>query len=499
MNEKIKRLVIVGGGTAGWMAAISMQRFTALSPLEITLVESSDIPTVGVGEATIPNIVKFNRNMALDEIDFIKKTQATFKLGIQFEDWCKQGTAFFHPFSDYGVDVDGVPFHQYLYRLQKDGEQVDLADYSICCGLARQNKFAQPISPPPNPLADYAYAYHLDAGLYAEYLRDEAKNRGVNHVIANVSKVNLNSQNGFIDSIALDNGNVLHGDFFIDCSGFKGLLIEQALNTGYESWEQWLFCDSALAIQTKSAGEIKPYTRCIAQGAGWQWNIPLQHRTGNGYVFSSDFENPQEAEKTLLQSINGETITDLKTIRFKPGRRKKIWNKNCFALGLASGFLEPLESTSISLIQTALAKLQTFFPHNGIDQASIDEVNRLHNTELERIRDFLILHYKLNQRNDTPFWQHCRDADIPDSLVHKIAMFKSRGHIVEYDHESFEAASWLTMFNGFGVTPDNVDIRATKVPCEKLREYTRQMKEAIEQAANASVSHQAFIAKHCQA
>ena len=497
MNQSVKHLVIVGGGTAGWMAAASMQKFTALSEFKITLIESADIPTVGVGEATIPNIVNFNRNLGIDELDFIRKTQATFKLGIQFEDWIKQGKHFFHPFSDYGVAVDGVPFHQYLNRLKKEGEQVELSDYSVCCALASQNKFAQPISPPPNPLADYAYAYHLDAGLYANYLKELAVGRGVNHVLGNVTQVDVDHDNGFITGIALDNGQKIEGDFFIDCSGFKGLLIEQALNTGYESWDQWLLTDTAIAIQTNSVGEPRPYTRCIARTAGWQWNIPLQHRTGNGYVFASQFEDVSTAQDRLSSAIEGETITDFKTIRFKPGRRKQIWNKNCFALGLASGFLEPLESTSISLIQTALAKLQTFFPQQGINQACIDEVNRLHNEELERIRDFLILHYKLNQREDSEFWQVCRDMPVPDGLAHKIAMFENNGHIVEYAHESFEPASWLTMFNGFGVASETVDIRAQQVPLEKLKAYTAQMREAINQAANASVTHQAFIQKHC--
>lgn len=497
MNTSVKHLVIVGGGTAGWMAAASMQRFSTLSPFAITLVESADIPTVGVGEATIPNIVNFNHNLGIDEIDFIKNTHATFKLGIQFEDWRKQGQRFFHPFSDYGVDVDGVPFHQYLNRLKQENIETDLSQYSICCALAKQNKFAQPISPPPNPLADYSYAYHFDAGLYAKYLKDIAIKRGVNHQFGNVSKVNLNSENGHINSIQLDDGAVIEGDFFIDCSGFKGLLIEQALNTGYEAWDDWLFTDSAIAVQTKSSGELNPYTRCIARNAGWQWHIPLQHRTGNGYVFSSRFEDAAIAENRLSENISGDTITDFKHIRFTPGRRKQIWNKNCFAIGLASGFLEPLESTSISLIQTALAKLQTFFPHDGFDQACVNEVNRLHNTEMENIRDFLILHYKLNQRDDSEFWKVCRDMPIPDSLAHKIDMFKSRGHIIQYDQDSFEPASWLTMYNGFDISPQQVDVRAKQVPTDKLQTYIQQMKTAINQAASNSVSHQSFIQQHC--
>lgn len=497
MSKAVKHLVIVGGGTAGWMAAASMQRFTSLGAFEITLVESPDIPTVGVGEATIPNIVNFNRNLGIDEIDFIRQTQATFKLGIQFEDWANQGSHFFHPFSDYGIAIDGIDFHHYVNRLHRAGHNLRLADYSVVCALAERNKFAQPLNPPPNPLADYAYAYHLDAGLYAEYLKKLSVSRGVNHITDNLAHVDIEESNGFIKGIQLASGKQIQGDYFIDCTGFKGLLIEQAMHTGYEEWSQHLLTDTALAVQTKSSGEPLPYTRCMAKKAGWQWRIPLQHRTGNGYVFASDFESHADAETSLLSNIDNTTITDLKTIRFTPGRRKKIWNKNCFALGLASGFLEPLESTSISLIQTAIAKLQTFFPHAGFSQASEDEVNRLHNQELERIRDFLILHYKLNNRDDSEFWKTCRNMTIPDSLAHKIAMFQDTGHIVEYDHESFEPASWLTMFNGFGIQPKQLDIRAEQIKEEKLVPYLAQMRDAIRQAADNADTHQVFINKHC--
>ncbi|MCC2617307.1 tryptophan 7-halogenase [Aestuariibacter halophilus] len=495
----VKHVVIVGGGTAGWMAAASMQRFSSVTPLKVTLVESADIPTVGVGEATIPNFVAFNRNLGLDEIELIRATQATFKLGIQFEDWVSLGEDFFHPFSDYGVPVDGVDFHHYLLHAQRLGEPSALADYSIACALAARGKFAQPHPTPPNPLADYSYAYHLDAGLYANYLRDVAVQRGVDHIQGNVEHVSLRADDGFIDAIELSDGRRISGDLFIDCSGFKGVLIEQALHTGYESWQQWLPCDSALAIQTRTDVAPLPYTRCIARTAGWQWQIPLQHRTGNGYVYASSFESDEQAAATLQAGLQGETITEMKTIRFVPGRRKKIWHKNCFALGLASGFLEPLESTSISLIQTALAKLQTFFPHNGFTPALADEVNRLHGEELERIRDFLILHYALSKRQDSAFWQHCQTMPVPASLQHKIDLYKACGHVLQYANESFEPASWLSMFNGFGVVPDTVDRRALQVPNDKLNGYLAQMRGAIAQAADAAVTHDSFIQRHCRA
>ncbi|MDP5211540.1 tryptophan 7-halogenase [Pseudoalteromonas tunicata] len=498
MNNSIKKIVIVGGGTAGWMAAASLAKYVNNSA-EICLIESSDIATVGVGEATLPNIVQFNRNLGIDETAFIKATQATFKLGIQFENWHPQNKQFFHPFADYGLKIDQVDFHHYLYRAQQTECSSQLADFSFACQLAKQYKFAQPHANPSTPLADYAYAYHFDAGLYGQFLKKHSINAGVNHLIGTIEQVNLHPDTGFINNVALTDGQIVEGELFIDCSGFEGLLIEKALHTGYEDWSHWLFCDSALAVQTTRVNPPEPFTRSIAQSAGWQWHIPLQHRSGNGYIYSSRFESDEQAKALLQTNINGEPLGEIRKITFKPGRRKQIWHKNCFALGLASGFLEPLESTSISLVQTAIAKLLTFFPDCSFNQADINEVNRLHNLELENISDFLILHYKLSARCDTPFWQACQNMAIPESLQHKIDLFKSRGHIAMYDQESFEHASWLTFYDAYQLKPRRLDPRAWVVPEAMLLQKLQQIQNSISEATIPVISHQAFITKHCAA
>ncbi len=499
MSDPITKIIIVGGGTAGWMAAASLIRFAENKNLSVTLIESSSIGTIGVGEATIPNIVTFNHNLGIDEIEFIKATQATFKLGIQFENWSDTNHSFFHPFADYGIKIDNVEFHHYLNRLKSSGEKLNLADYCFSCVLANKGRFAQPHPNPPTPLADYSYAYHFDADLYATFLKDFSINRGVNHIDAKINKVNQDAETGFIESVTLAGDKIICADLFIDCSGFRGLLIEGALQTGYEDWSKWLPCDRALAIQTKSTSEPVPYTRSIARDNGWQWQIPLQNRTGNGYIFSSHFETTENAQKVLLENIKGEKITEVREFKFKAGRRKKIWNKNCFSLGLACGFLEPLESTSISLIQTAIGKLLRFFPNKSFNSADITEVNRLHNQELENIRDFLVLHYKLTRRDDTEFWRHCQSMEIPKSLLHKINLFKSRGYIAMYDNESFEPASWLTMYNAFNQTPLRYDDRADLIEAEVIKRHLEQMRESINKAASDALPHQQFIDLHCNA
>jgi len=499
MSEPIKKIVIVGGGTAGWMSAASLIKYVQGSDTSITLIESSTIGTVGVGEATIPNIVDFNRNLGIDEIELIKATQASFKLGIQFEDWATVGSQFFHPFSDYGVKINNIDFHHYLNKMKAAGKSVDINDYCFPSVLAKHGKFAQPHPNPSTPLADYQYAYHFDAGLYANFLRNFAINLGVNRIDALVKEVSQDQDSGFIQSVTLDNGDVIEGDLFIDCSGFKGLLIEETLNTGYEDWSQWLICDKAYAVQTELGGEPTPYTRSIAKANGWQWRIPLQHRMGNGYIYSSKFESDEDAKQVLLSSITGKTINKVRNFSFKPGRRKQVWHKNCVAVGLSSGFLEPLESTSISLIQSVISKLLTFFPDKSFNQHDINEVNRLHNSEVEHIRDFLILHYKLSKRDDSAFWRYCQAMDVPETLNHKLNLFESRGHIIERENESFEPASWLTMYDAFGIIPKRYDARADNIKLDVITTNLAQMKQSIEQAAKQAISHQAFIDEHCKA
>lgn len=498
MSEPIEKIVIVGGGTTGWMAAASLSRYAKDKNITVTLIESPNINTVGVGEATIPNIVTFNRNLGIDEVELIKATQATFKLGIEFEGWHKKDTRFFHPFADYGITVDNVDFHHYINKLNTEGHALNIQDYSFACVLAKQGNFAQPHPNPSNPLANYSYAYHLDAVLYAKFLTEFSVKNGVEHILANVDNVHLNKVSGFIESVKLDDGRCVDGDLFIDCSGFKGLLIEGAMGVGLDDLSQWLPCDSAVAVQTELEGEPKPYTRAIAKESGWQWCIPLQHRMGNGYIYSSQFSDKQTAEDSLVTSIKGRAINDVKHFSFPKGRRKEVWHKNCFALGLAGGFLEPLESLGISMIQTGLAKLMTFFPDKSFNAADIAEVNRLQNTELDRIIDFLVMHYKLTQRDDTPFWRYCQEMKIPDTLAHKIEVFKSQGHIVMHDHESFEEASWLSMYHGFDVVQKRFDARVQNLDSKMIEQKLIQMRNSIFGAAEQAMSHQAFIDKHCR-
>ena len=499
MASPIKNVVIVGGGTAGWMAAASLAKFAQGKDLSVCLIESSQIATVGVGEATVPNIVTFNRNLGIDEQELIRATQATFKLGIQFEDWYKPGTRFFHPFADYGLNIDQVEFHQYINRLSAHGKSHNIEDYCFASVLAKKGNFAQPHPNPPSPLADYAYAYHFDASLYAQYLQQFSSKLGVQHIDAKISHANVHQANGFIRSVSLQDGREVSGDLFIDCSGFQGLLIEQTLNTGYEDWSQWLFCDSAVTAQTQRNEVLNPFTRSIARKAGWQWQIPLQHRTGNGYIYSSRFQSDEDAQQLFLAHLEGQLVNEPRKLQFTPGRRKQIWHKNCFALGLASGFLEPLESTSISLIQTAIAKLLSFFPDSEFAAADIAEVNRLHNREMENIRDFLILHYKLSQRCDSEFWRACQAMPVPDSLAHKIALYDSRGHIALYDNESFQTASWLSMYFGFNRQTRRYDPRADRVDLQVLEQKLAQMRANLDGIASQTMGHQQFIDLHCQA
>ncbi|WP_232305608.1 tryptophan halogenase family protein [Gilvimarinus polysaccharolyticus] len=506
-TNTIERIVIAGGGTAGWMAAaalshhfevLTQQGSLPLAP-QITLVESEAIGTVGVGEATIPSIRAFNHSLGIDELEFIKKTHATFKLGIEFRDWRQPNSTLFHPFADYGMPLKGVDFYHYLNRLKLEGEAIDPSDYSFSAQLAKQGRFAQPHPNPPTPLADYGYAYHFDAGRYALFLREYAEQRGVIRLEGKIEHVQLDQSNGHIESIRLDNGKKIQGDLFLDCSGFRGLLIEQSLKTGYDDWRQWLPCDRAIAIQTEKNGDPTPYTLTIARDSGWQWRIPLQHRTGNGYVYSSAFCNTDTARETLLQGLDGAPIKEPRSFEFVTGTRKKVWHKNCYALGLASGFLEPLESTSISLIQTGISRLLTFFPHHGYCQSNIDEVNRQHRHEFERIRDFIILHYKITRRSDTEFWRHCQNMAVPDTLRHKMELYKSRGYIMAQSPEAFEPDSWAAIYMGFHYDANDYDRRADAIELGDLKQQLKKIRDTIHNAASQPTSHAEFIARHCAA
>ncbi|WP_225918141.1 tryptophan halogenase family protein [Neiella holothuriorum] len=499
MDKAIKSVVIVGGGTAGWMAASSLSKFLNGKEIDITLVESADIGTIGVGEATLPAIREFNHYLGLDEVEFIKATNATFKLGIEFENWSQQGESFFHPFAGYGAPLDGVGFYHHWNRARHLGEQSELGEYCLATQLALGNKFAQPNLQANNPLAEFNYAFHFDASAYARYLRSYAEKAGVSRIEQHITQVNVEPQSGQISSISLQDGRTISGDLFIDCSGFQGLLIKQALHIGYDDWRHWLPCDSAIAVPCTASEDLTPYTKSIAMDAGWRWRIPLQHRTGNGVVFCRDYMSEEQATDQLLAQLDGAPLADPLVIRFTTGKRQKMWHKNCVAIGLASGFMEPLESTSIAMIQNGISNIHQFFPFHGINEVEIAEANRLNDLQYERIRDFIILHYQATQRTDTPFWQHCQRIELPDSLKHKIELFKERGHFARYDGEQFEINSWLSIFTGMKVYPKYNEMAAENMPKDALLQQLAQIRKAINQGVGFAGSHADFINKHCQA
>lgn len=495
-----QRIVIVGGGTAGWMAAAALANFLqGQRATPIVVIESTQIGTVGVGEATLPTIRAFNSVLGIDEIDFLRRTQATFKLGIEFVDWNRIGDTFFHPFASYGMPLNGAAFHHLWLRLRQLGDTAPLGDYCLPVVMARLGKFAQPAQNSKAPFGVYSYAFHFDAALYAAYLRDYAMARGVTRIDRKIVDVALRTDGKGVAAVLLDGDENIAGDLFIDCSGFRGLLIEGALQTGYDDWSHWLPCDRAVAMPCERVSDPTPFTRATALEAGWSWRIPLQHRTGNGYVYCSEHLSDDDAAASLLGRLQGRALAEPNFLRFKAGQRRRFWNQNCVALGLAGGFIEPLESTSIALIQSGIAKLLTFFPMHGVNPVEVDEANRLMREEYERVRDFIILHYKATQRTDSELWRRCRAMDIPDTLARKIALFRSRGHLVKYAEESFEDSSWLTLYAGFGLLPDCYDPRADDIDEQTLRRNLQHLREITAAAARAAPTHAGFIARHCAA
>lgn len=496
-DNHIKRVIIVGGGTAGWMSAATLSRYLKNNRYEIILIESDDIGTVGVGEATIPQIQLFNKSLNIDEDDFIRKTHATFKLGIEFVNWGQKGDSYIHAFGSVGHDMESLPFYHYWLKLQKQGRSKDIGDYCLNTLASKKNKFMRSIDAGNSPLSNIAYAFHFDAGLYAKYLRNYAEKLGVKRIEGKIIDVALDEKNGFISSVKLENGELLGGDFFIDCSGFKGLLIAQTLGVGYEDWSHWLPCDSAWAVPSERLDPLPSYTRATAHSAGWQWRIPLQHRTGNGHVFSSKFMSDDEARKILLENIQGEKLAEPRKIKFTTGRRKEFWHKNCVAIGLASGFMEPLESTSIHLVQSALARIMAMFPHKEFNQHEIDSYNEQVGFEYEKIRDFLILHYKVTERNDSAFWNYCREMEIPDTLQKKIDVFKANGHVFRFNNELFNEISWVEVMLGQRMTPQGYHPLVDVLPEEEFDRRMAQVKRVIDVAVDYMPSHAQFIAEHC--
>ncbi len=494
-RQEVRSVVIAGGGTAGWMAATAIAR--VLGPrLTITLIESSEIGIVGVGEATIPAIANFNRMVKLDEDEFLRHTQGTFKLGIEFADWKSRGHAYMHAFGPVGRDLAYVPFHHYFLR-EPDGQAGSLWDYSFNHVAAKNGRFARIEKIPETPLAGLAWAFHFDASLYAAYLSRLAQGMGVRRVDAKIAGA-LQHPDGDVRALKLEDGREVEGDLFIDCTGFRGLLIEQALKTGYEDWSRWLPCDRAWAVPTANTGPPQPYTRATARDAGWQWRIPLQHRTGNGHVYCSAQVGDEQARETLLANLDAPALADPRLIRFTTGRRKQLWNRNVVCMGLASGFLEPLESTSIHLIQVSIQRLILLFPNAGDNEERRREYNRAAAAEYEYIRDFIVLHYHVNERAGEPFWDACRNMAVPDSLRHRIELFRETAGIFCAADDLFQLTSWLQVLWGQGVRPRGTHPFVEAVSPRDRATYLRDLRHLVAQAAGKLPAHGDFIAKHCR-
>lgn len=500
MNEnRLRKILIVGGGSAGWMtAALFANLFQGLYDIE--LVESEAIGTIGVGEATIPAIKKFNELLNLDEDEFMRMTKGTFKLGIQFVDWWKEGRSYIHGFGVIGQDWEWLRCHHYWLDAHARGRAPDFTDMSINTAAALANKFmrARP-DMGDSPLAHIAYAFQFDASLYARFLRGYAEQRGVTRTEGMVTEVKLRPDDGFVEAVMLTDGRRVEADLFIDCSGFRGLIIEEALKTGYEDWTHWLPCDRAIAVPCARAGPLTPYTRSTALSAGWQWRIPLQHRTGNGHVYSSKFIDDADAEAMLLNTLEAEVKAEPNRLRFTTGKRRRQWNKNCVAIGLSSGFLEPLESTSLHLIQSAAIRLVRLFPDRSFDPAVIAEYNRQADFEYERIRDFIILHYKATERDDSEFWRYCRDMTVPDTLQRKIDLFRSSGRIFREDEELFSEESWIQVCLGQGIVPTAHDPLVAIKSDAQIAQYLSNIALTINKCVDVMPSHDEFVERACTA
>jgi tryptophan 7-halogenase len=496
-DRQIASILIVGGGSAGWMTAAALAN-TLNHGCDITLIESEEIGTVGVGEATIPPIRTFNQMLGIDERDFIKETQGSFKLGIEFVDWGHLGNSYFHPFGPHGKPFDILSVHQQWLRALVAGDDSNFDDLSMAWQLGQKGRFTLPNPDGRHVLSTFDYAYHFDAGRYARYLRGYSEKRGVERVEGKIAAVQQNVETGFVTGVTLEDGRLLEAELFIDCSGFRGLLIEGALKAGYEDWTHWLPCDRAVALPCAKGGEFTPYTRSTAREAGWQWRIPLQHRTGNGYVYSSKYIDDDAALETLLSNLDGDVLAEPNRLRFVTGMRRKFWDKNVIAIGLSSGFMEPLESTSLHLIQAGISKLLALFPDRDFDRIVIDEYNHVAATEFQRIRDFLILHYKLTTRNDSELWRYCAAMDVPDTLAFKIEHFRRYGRHIARDMDLFGPPSWHAVHIGQG----NMPVRSDPIGDyrgDEGREWLRKLREAMSSSASQVTTHQQFIDQHCKA
>ncbi len=490
-NDRVKRLVIVGGGTAGWMAAAAFGQLLGKALDKIILVESKEIPTIGVGEATIPMIQEFHRNLKIDEAEFMRATKATFKLGIDFDGWLDKDHNYFHAFGVSGKDNWVANFHDYWMKGLETGNKQDFEEFCLELMTARAGKFAKTDNPKMN------YGYHMDAGLYANFLREYALGKNIERIEDTVVDVRCNVDNGHIESLKLKSGQTVEGDFFVDCTGFKALLIEETLHTGYEDWSHWLPCDSAVAMQTETVGEPKPYTLSATHDAGWRWKIPLQHRMGNGLLYASKNLSDEDAIKYLKEKAEGTPLQEPKVFKFRPGIRRKSWNKNCVAMGFANGFIDALESTSIHQIQRSIFRLIQMFPVKGVNQVDADEYNLETRMETELIRDFVILHYKVTNRRDTPFWRRCESMEVPAALARKIKLFRESGRIFRDPRDLFAETSWQQVLIGLGVIPNQYNAFADIISDEQNLELLGKLSSPIKKLVETLPTHKQFLQEYC--
>ncbi len=499
-SRALRRVVIVGGGSAGWITAAPLARMLC-SPgrpdhCEVTLIESAEIGTVGVGEATLPTISFYNQMLGIDEADFVRKTRASFKLGIEFRDWRRVGHRFFHGFGGFGPDIHNRPLWTYWLRLrQLDPDLPSYEDWSTATVMARSQRFVPPQPGELSPANAFGYAYHFDASLYGAYLRDYAMRHGAQRIEGTIVRVETSGQDGFVTAVHLSDGRRIEGDLFIDCSGFRALLIGGAMNSPYEDWSHWLPCDRALAVPCSRVDPMTPFTTSTARSAGWQWRIPLQHRTGNGLVYCSSHLGEDEAAHLLLSNLDGPALDQPRPQRFVTGRRKHGWVKNVVAIGLSSGFLEPLESTSIQLIMDGVSRLTSMLPDRDFAPKLADEFNRQMAHRYESVRDFIILHYKLGARRDSEFWRQCAAMSIPDALSHQIELFSQAGRVAILEPEGFGVSSWASLLLGLGVIPARYDPYVDLMDVEQIRQHLSGVREAIRRSVEQMPTHTEFVAK----
>ncbi len=496
-QTNLKRIVIVGGGAAGWMTAAALSRLLRTSEVSVTLVESDEIGIIGVGEATIPDMLQFNLFLGIPEAELMRATQATFKLGIEFVDWHRKGSRYFHPFGFHGVDIDGIDFHQYWLRCRANGHAHDIGDYCLTELVARRGKFAFPdLRVPGTPASYLRYAYHFDATLYAQFLRGYAEKRGVRRIEGKVVEVLQAPEAGDLTGVRLQGGLTVEGDFFFDCSGFRSLLLGKTLGVSWIDWHHWLPCDSALAVASRHDGPPPAFTRSTARVAGWQWKIPTQRRTGNGHIYCSDFLGEDEATSMLVDNLQGEMIGSPRLIRFSTGHRENFWEKNCVAIGLSSGFLEPLESTSLYLIRQGISRFIALFPDASLPPAFRDEYNRWMRKDFEQVRDLLVLHYFANDREE-PFWRRCRNMDIPDSLQRRLALFAGGGRFLRNEGELFPSASWVAVMLGQNVIPKTVDPLVSDKPIADIESKLDLLRRSMNEFVDKLPSHAEFLGGYC--